>query len=170
MSTARSWLPIAHAEWQRYTTPEYVNRITVDETGRIYIVDDKGLLKVYLWNNTEKKWLNPSGDVVAKGWGQYDSTTAGGAGVLYARKATGELIRFRYHPESQRFVQSAKQVGTGGNGFKRIFSPGGDVLYGVCPDRVMPWYRYIESTDSWVDGDNTGVPIGRAGAPTTPPR
>ncbi|MDX8048571.1 tachylectin-related carbohydrate-binding protein [Lentzea sp. BCCO 10_0798] len=147
-------------DWQRFTTDAYRNRITVDETGRIYTINDKGELRVYLWDAPNKKWLNAAGDVIGVGWDRYDSITAGGAGVLYARKPTGELIRYRYHAESQRYVLRDQQVGTGWNGFKRIFSPGGDVLYGVRPDGVMLWYRYIESSGTWVGGDTTGVPIG----------
>ncbi|MDX8032662.1 tachylectin-related carbohydrate-binding protein [Lentzea sp. BCCO 10_0856] len=147
-------------DWQRFTTDEYRNRITVDETGRIYTIDDKGQLKIYLWDAQNKKWANPSGDVIGVGWNRYDSITAGGAGVLYARKPTGEMIRYRFHAESQRYVLRDVQVGTGWHSFKRIFSPGGDVLYGVRPDGVMLWYRYIESNNTWVGGDTTGVPIG----------
>jgi hypothetical protein len=140
-------------DWGRYTTPEYRNRITVDETGRIYVVDDQGRLRVYLWDAPNQKWLNAGGDVIATGWDQYNLITAGGAGVLYARKPSGELIRFRYHAESQRWTERDKQVGIGWQVFTRVFSPGGDALYGVTGGGDLLWYRYLETTGTWVGGD-----------------
>ncbi|MCP2303844.1 tachylectin-related carbohydrate-binding protein [Actinokineospora globicatena] len=148
--------------WQRFTQAQYRNLVTVDETGRIYAVDAAGALRAYLWDNTSQTWANAAGDVVATGWGQYDLITAAGAGVIYARKPTGQLIRFRYHAESQRFVQRDKQVDTGWDGFIRVFSPGADILYGVTEDGDLLWYRYLEASDEWVGGDNQGVQVGSA--------
>ncbi|MEO6090543.1 MAG: tachylectin-related carbohydrate-binding protein, partial [Umezawaea sp.] len=49
-------------------------------------------------------------------------------------------------------------LGYGWNMFSRMFSPGGDVLYGVRPDNGdMLWYRYVESTGQLISDPSTGL-------------
>ncbi|WNV89008.1 tachylectin-related carbohydrate-binding protein [Umezawaea sp. Da 62-37] len=142
------------SDWGVFTTAEYRNRITVDETGRIYAVNEAGQLKSYLWMGTE--WANPDGDVVDTGWGQYDLIVAAGNGVIFARKPNGDLFRYRYHTESQRWIQYNLSVDSGWDIFSKVFSPGGDLLYGIRADGDgsdgdLLWYRYLEDTNTWVD-------------------
>ncbi|MBP2323814.1 hypothetical protein JOF56_004199 [Kibdelosporangium banguiense] len=151
--------------WGRYNTPEHRNKITIDEKERIYEISSSGQLKIFIWDKATNGWLpgTGGGKVIDSGWGQYDSITAAGDGVLYARKPTGEFQRFRYHFETDRWLQYAKPVGWGWNIFNRVFSVGGDVLYGTrnVGAGELLWYRYNEDTDTWEDsGRDVGKHVG----------
>ncbi|MFJ1763952.1 tachylectin-related carbohydrate-binding protein [Amycolatopsis sp. NPDC088138] len=158
--------------WQRYLTGEYKNRVTIDEQGRIFMVDDQGRLKVYVWDDTAGSWVNGGGDVLDTGWARFDSVTAAGDGVLYARKPGGELLRFKYDFATSAWTQKDKPVGVGWHMFSEIFSPGGDILYGRgsqghspwsgAAGPVLRWYRYSDNTDSWAPSgpDHMGVTVG----------
>ncbi|MEU6151857.1 tachylectin-related carbohydrate-binding protein [Actinosynnema sp. NPDC047251] len=151
--------------WGRYSEAAHRNKVTVDEKGRLYEINADGHLEVFVWEGDDATgwWTAETGGgkVLDTGWNQYDSITAAGDGVLYARKPTGELYRFRYHAASDRFTQYAKPAGVGWNMFNRIFSPGGDVLYATWLNNNNPemlWYRYDEATDTWAD---TGRDVGK---------
>ncbi|WP_406628855.1 tachylectin-related carbohydrate-binding protein [Amycolatopsis sp. WGS_07] len=158
--------------WERYLTPEYGNRVTADEQGRIFMIDDQARLKVYVWNDATNDWVNGGGDVVDTGWGAFDSITAAGDGVLYARKPNGDLFRFKYDFAAAKWTQRNKPVGVGWNMFSEIFSPGGDILYGrggygksPWDDTIGPvlrWYRYSDNTDTWGPAapDGGGLSVG----------
>lgn len=158
--------------WERYLTPEYRNRITVDEQGRIFMIDDQARLKVYVWNDATNTWVNGSGDVVDTGWGGFDSITAAGDGVLYARKPNGDLFRFKYDFATAKWTQRTKPSGVGWQMFSEIFSPGADILYGRGsygkdpwsgqPAPVLRWYRFSDNTDTWAPSgpDGAGVTVG----------
>ncbi|MEA5364681.1 tachylectin-related carbohydrate-binding protein [Amycolatopsis sp., V23-08] len=158
--------------WERYLTPEYAHRITVDQRNRIFMIDDQNRLKVYLWDDATGWWVNGVGDVLDTGWNRFDSITAAGDGVLYARKPTGELFRFQYDFATSAWAQKDKPVGVGWQMFSEIFSPGADILYGRGstgtipwtgqPGPVLRWYRYSDNTDSWAPSgpDHMGVTVG----------
>jgi tachylectin/trypsin len=158
--------------WARYLTPEYGNRITVDQQNRIFMIDDQGQLRVYVWSDTTNWWVNGGGDTLDTGWARFDSITAAGDGVLYARKPTGELFRFQYDFATSAWTQRDKPVGAGWQMFSEIFSPGGDILYGRGSTGTSPfdgqtgpvlrWYRYSDNTDTWAPSgpDRMGVTIG----------
>ncbi|MBP2322819.1 hypothetical protein JOF56_003204 [Kibdelosporangium banguiense] len=143
--------------WNRYTTPEYSNRITVDERGHFYTVEPDGNLHQWVHNETSKTWTHR---IIDTGWSQYNLVVAAGNGVIWARKPDGNFYRFRYHTESQRWLQREKNLGIGWNSFSAVFSPGADIFYAVRPDTGdMFWYRYFESTDSWAG--NVGKLVGQ---------
>jgi hypothetical protein len=158
--------------WARYLTPEYANRVTVDEKNRIFMIDDEGRLRVYVWSDTTNWWVDGGGDTLDTGWARFDSITAAGDGVLYARKPGGELFRFKYDFTASAWAQKDKAVGVGWQMFSEIFSPGGDILYGRGstgtspfngqPGPVLRWYRYSDNTDTWAPSgpDHRGVTIG----------
>jgi hypothetical protein len=158
--------------WQRFLTAEYRNRVAVDQQGRIFMIDDQGVLRVYAWSDTTNWWVNGGGDTLDTGWARFDSITAAGDGVLYARKPTGELFRFQYDFAAARWVQKDKPVGVGWQMFSEIFSPGGDILYGRGSTGTSPfdgsagpvlrWYRHHDNTDTWAPSgpDRMGVTIG----------
>lgn len=87
---------------------------------------------------------------------------AAGDGVFYVRETdwdNGALYRFHYQADSQRWVQYAKPVDGGGwNMHRRVFSPGGDVLYAVenNTEGTLWWYRWLDSSGTWA----TPRPIG----------
>lgn len=158
--------------WERYFTPEYKNRITVDSVGRIFVIDDQGRLKYYVWDTQNNTWVNGGGDTIEGGWERFDSITAAGDGVLYARQPNGDLFRFEYNVTAKSWQQKDKPAGRGWQMFSEIFSPGGDILYGrgalgkdpwgesTVP--VLRWYAHQDNTDSWAPGaaDGTGRSIG----------
>lgn len=158
--------------WARYLTPEYANRITVDQQNRIFMIDDQGRLKVYLWDDATGWWVNGAGDVLDTGWNRFDSITAAGDGVLYARKPTGELFRFQYDFATPSWVERDKPAGVGWQMFSEIFSPGADILYGRGSTGTSPfgggtgpvlrWYRHSDNTDTWAPSgpDGMGVTVG----------
>ncbi|MFC0115982.1 tachylectin-related carbohydrate-binding protein [Kibdelosporangium aridum] len=129
------------------------NRMTVDAEGRIYTITAAGELRSYVWNDTTRTWVNPSGDVMDTGWLNYNSITAAGDGVIYARTAAGELYRFKYNHTTKQWVQRNKSAGVGWNVFTQIFSPGADILYGLGTKEgsnpALRWYRYYPESDRW---------------------
>ncbi|WP_170176330.1 tachylectin-related carbohydrate-binding protein [Lentzea flaviverrucosa] len=147
--------------WSRYTEAVHRNKVTIDEKGRLYEINADGNLKVFVWQGGDDgMWTAETGGgkVLATGFGQYDLITASGDGVLYARKPDGSLFRYRYDAAADRFVEAApRQVGAGWQMFNRIFSPGGDILYGTWPGQdgtgQLLWYRYHEDTGTWAPGD-----------------
>ncbi|WP_290061035.1 tachylectin-related carbohydrate-binding protein [Amycolatopsis solani] len=158
--------------WTRYLSAEYANRITVDEKNRIFMIDDQGRLRVYAWSDTTNWWVDGGGTTLDTGWSRFDSITAAGDGVLYARKPTGELFRFEYEFTASTWTQRDKPVGVGWQMFSEIFSPGADILYGRGSTGTSPfdgktgpvlrWYRYTDNTDTWAPSgpDHRGVTIG----------
>jgi hypothetical protein len=158
--------------WARYLTPEYKNRITIDEKGRIFMINDLGELRVFQWNDATGTWVNGVGEVVDTGWSKFNSITAAGDGVLYARADNGNLFRFKYDMAAHAWTQKDKPAGVGWQMFSEIFSPGGDILYGrgsIGPNPfgsgtvpVLRWYRHYDNTDTWAPAgsDGSGKPVG----------
>jgi hypothetical protein len=147
--------------WQRYLDPAYRNQFTVDSQGRIYAIDAAGALREYNWQPASKTWRNPAGDVIDTGWGKFDSITASGDGVLYARTPAGNLFRFQYDHTANTWTQRDKAAGSGWNAYTSITSPGGDILYGSGSKKagtpVLRWHRYYSETDSWAPRDADGL-------------
>ncbi|ATY16417.1 hypothetical protein CU254_16995 [Amycolatopsis sp. AA4] len=146
--------------WERYTTAEYRNRITVDSLGHIYTVEPDGKLHWRNYDPATKKWEHR---ILKDGWGQYNLIAAAGDGVLYTRNAGGDLFRFVFNAATGEWTQWAKPSGTGWTGFKTITSPGADVLYTSysADSGGLLWYRYLPASDTWADtGRANGKLIG----------
>ncbi|WP_033443574.1 tachylectin-related carbohydrate-binding protein [Saccharothrix sp. NRRL B-16314] len=95
--------------------------------------------------------------VLDTGWNQYNLIVATDDGVLYARTPNGDLFRFRWNPASDRFTQYRERVGWGWAIYNRVFSPGGDILYGTRTDtQQLVWFRYGEDTATWAGGTAIG--------------
>ncbi len=124
------------------------------ENGRAEI-NNEGHLKVFVWDDVSNDWTpeTAGGKIFATDWNQYDLLVAAGDGVLYARKPNGRILRFRYHASSDRFVENGVPVGHGWQKFNRIFSLGGDILYGTQADNDgnLVWYRYFEEINTWAN-------------------
>ncbi|MCE7010192.1 hypothetical protein LWC34_46425 [Kibdelosporangium philippinense] len=143
--------------WARHATDATGrNQVTVDEKGRLYHIDAEGRLRVFEWigDNATGKWS--AAQVLDTGWAKYNLIVAAGDGVLYARETDGELYRYRWDANSDRFTQYGKLVGSSWNAFTRIASAGADVLYGVraaagggVDKGDLLWYRYHEDTNTW---------------------
>lgn len=153
--------------WQLYLNPANANQVTVDSQGRIYQIDAAGALRVFIWNTATNSWVNGAGQVLDTNWGQYNSITAAGDGVLYARTADGHLYRYQYSIANNIWQERAEPEGTGWQIFPEIFSPGADILYGrgaTGPDPVtgatvpvVRWYRNDDNTNTW----SANLPDGR---------
>ncbi|WP_051792022.1 tachylectin-related carbohydrate-binding protein [Amycolatopsis jejuensis] len=156
--------------WERYLTPEFRNRITVDQAGRIFMINDQAELRVFIWDDAAGWWVNGVGQVLDTGWTKFDSITAAGDGVLFARTPNGDLYRFQYDFGTGKWTQRDKQVGTGWQMFSGIFSPGADILYGRGSTGPSPWggqdgpilrwYRYSANTGSWLPVGSNGTSVG----------
>ncbi|MFC0433665.1 tachylectin-related carbohydrate-binding protein [Kutzneria buriramensis] len=145
-------------QWTGWDSPTFHNRITVDSRGDIYEVPHDGNLYVARYDAAAGKIVEHEIDT---NWGNYDLIVAAGPGVLYARDAGlngGQLYRYQYDADSQRWLQRQKVLSTGWNMFSAMFSPGGDTLYGhtVDPHGDLLWYHYTDATGAWAGGNNLG--------------
>ncbi|MEV1143138.1 tachylectin-related carbohydrate-binding protein [Micromonospora sp. NPDC049799] len=144
----QNWL--ISSSFQGYAGATLRDKITVDERGDFYLIDGKGMLRWYRFDETSRTWTI-SGRILDTGWDRYNLLVATSPGVLYGRAADGQLYRHRFDPVSQRWISRDKLVG--GTGFgsftKGLFSAGGDTLYGIQADGELYQYRYREDTLSW---------------------
>ncbi|MFC0541442.1 tachylectin-related carbohydrate-binding protein [Kutzneria chonburiensis] len=152
--------------WQPFLAPENANKVTVDSQGRIYEINAAGELRVFVWNETTNSWENGVGQVLDTGWGRFNSITAAGDGVLYARTPSGVLTRFEYSFGTGRWLERDEAAGAGWEVFSEIFSPGADILYGRghsdSSGPVLRWYRHDDNTATWAAGapDGFGKVVG----------
>ena len=134
-----------------YASAPWKNKITVDEIGDFYLIDNAGRLLWYRYDEAANTWpIN--GRIIDDGWDQFDLIVAAGPGVIWGRKAaTGGLFRFRFDATSERWVthDQVAESASGWNAFANISSPGGDVLYGVATDGRFLSYRYREDVPSF---------------------
>jgi hypothetical protein len=155
-----SWDPyqVIGQNWTGWDNPAVHNRITVDSQGNIYEVPFDGNLHVAHYDAAANKIVEHEIDT---NWGNYDLIVAAGPGVLYARDPSlngGQLYRYQYDVNSQRWLQRQKVLSTGWNIFAGMFSPGGDTLYGhtVDPHGDLFWYHYADATGVWAGGNDLG--------------
>ena len=98
------------------------------------------------------------GSQIGIDWQQFIHVFAGGHGIIYAVKPTGELIWYRdmlrdgsNDPGGQRgwHVNSGKQIGINWQQFIHVFDGGDGIIYAVKPTGQLIWYR-----DMLRDGSN----------------
>ncbi|UJW34390.1 trypsin-like serine protease [Saccharothrix sp. AJ9571] len=136
--------------WQHYLSPANRDRLTVDVKGRIYRVDPNGDLRLFLWDTAAGRWQNDAGVVLDTGWSRFNSITAAGDGVLYARTTTGSLIRFHYDHTTRTWVQRERTTPGNWSGYGQLVSPGADVIYGTLPGtQQVAWTRYDPRAGTW---------------------
>ncbi|MEV6376667.1 tachylectin-related carbohydrate-binding protein [Micromonospora musae] len=134
-----------------YATSAFRDKITVDEAGDFYLVDNTGRLRWYRFDEPSRKWVI-SGKVLDTGWDKYNLVVATSPGVLYARlTADGTLHRYRFDTATERWLIRDKLVGSSGfSSFtKGLFSVGSDTLFGIKADGALVQYRYREDTNTW---------------------
>ncbi|MEU6206245.1 tachylectin-related carbohydrate-binding protein, partial [Micromonospora musae] len=134
-----------------YATSAFRDKITVDEAGDFYLVDNTGRLRWYRFDEPSRKWVI-SGKVLDTGWDKYNLVVATSPGVLYARlTADGTLHRYRFDTATERWLIRDKLVGSSGfSSFtKGLFSAGGDSLFGIQSNGNLLQYRYREDTNTW---------------------
>ncbi|MFC3502243.1 tachylectin-related carbohydrate-binding protein [Micromonospora krabiensis] len=133
-----------------YASSTWRNKITVDELGDFYLVDNTGRLKWYRYDEPGGTWTI-NGRTIDTGWDRYDLIVAAGPGVIYGRQADGKLYRYRFDPVSQRWLDRERYVTAGWGMFtKGMFSAGGDTLFGIKADGSLLQYRYREDNNTWV--------------------
>lgn len=129
--------------------------------------------------HAETGWAPHSGNQIGIGWGGFQHVFSGGDGVLYAIKATGELLWYRdikrdgtngAHAESGWAPHSGNQIGIGWGGLQHAFSGGGGVIYVIKATGELLWYKDLKRDGT--NGPNAelaglrtrGVKSGSAGA------
>ncbi|MFI6307123.1 ricin-type beta-trefoil lectin domain protein [Amycolatopsis thailandensis] len=142
--------------WDRYTTPQFRNRITVDTKGHIYTIEPDGKLH---WRNHNPATGTWEHRILKDNWSHYDLIVAAGEGVIYGRTPTGELLRHVYDATTQKWSQDGKFVGGGWQMFNAVFSAGADTLYGARAENggELLWYRYQPNNDTWAPGGANGL-------------
>ncbi|MFS8098373.1 hypothetical protein LFM09_14660 [Lentzea alba] len=152
------------------------NKVTVDNNGDFYKLASNGDIT---WERyADGKWEKRILETGAAN--RYDLIVAAGDGVFYVRdphQNSGQLFRYVYDADSQRWMEQKRWVndGHGANALKQMFSAGADVLYGSETNHGNPedgyvwWYRFDKETGYLkprvlVD---TGVPAGMRWAATT---
>lgn len=136
--------------WGGWTDPRYFNRITVDSNNHFYGALYNGELQFSIYNDAAKTWTQ---EIIDNGWGKYDQVFAAGDGVLYARDPNiqdGTLFRFHYDWKNRRWIEYARNVGWGWNGYQQILSAGGDVVIGRSGFDVW-WYRWDNTAKQWAN-------------------
>ncbi|GAA2525106.1 hypothetical protein GCM10010201_24750 [Pilimelia columellifera subsp. columellifera] len=137
------------ASFQTYAKEAHRNRITVDSRGDIYLIDTKGPLRHYRYDEAAKKWTI-YGQVLATGWDKYDAVTAVAPGVLVARTPEGVTSWHRYDIDGQRWLVRDRTVGSGWGVFKRgLVSAGGGTLFGLEDNGRVMHYRYDPVKQGW---------------------
>ncbi|MBN6040615.1 tachylectin-related carbohydrate-binding protein [Amycolatopsis sp. 195334CR] len=147
--------------WQYYLSAANRDKLTVDEKGRLYRIDPNGDLRLFVWDTAAGRWQNDAGVVLDTGWGRFNSVTAAGDGVLYARTTAGALIRFHYDHTAGTWVQRDHTTPGYWGDYAQLVSPGADVIFGtLLPSSAqkIAWTRYNPRTNTW----RTPLVVGQA--------
>lgn len=138
--------------WQQWVTDGRL-QLTADSRGRLFAVDQYGSLLMF--DQSVPAWDPAKGIALDTGWFG-DVLVGAGDDVLYRiSETTGGITRYRYDRDAQRLTRSP-EYGTGWYGMTNVFSPGGDVLYGIA-NGTLYWYRYDADTATWANGGNGRV-------------
>ncbi|MBP2179555.1 tachylectin-related carbohydrate-binding protein [Amycolatopsis magusensis] len=136
--------------WQHYLSAANRDKLTVDEKGRIYRIDPNGDLRLFVWDTAAGRWQNDAGVVLDTGWSRFNSITAAGDGVLYARTTTGSLVRFHYDHATRTWLQRERTTPGNWSGYTQLVSPGADVIYGTLPGtQQIAWTRFDPRAGTW---------------------
>ncbi|MDX8033334.1 tachylectin-related carbohydrate-binding protein [Lentzea sp. BCCO 10_0856] len=133
---------VAATGWGGWDQLPYHNRVTVDSNNHVYAAVATGQLEFHVFDEATNTLTQKQ--IIDDGWGKYDQVFAAGDGVLYARDPNidgGTLYRFHYDWKNRRWLDYARNVGWGWNGYSQILSPGGDVVLGVSGSDIW-WYRF----------------------------
>ena len=125
---------------------------------------DAGPLRRYRWNGSSWDTFENGANfrqIEAAGWERYST-----AAYRTASLSTPKTTSTRSNPmatciggpttrspkrwlTAQRFLTYGQYLGASWETYDRIFSAGGDILYGVDAAYNMYWYRFNEDTHSW---------------------
>ena len=148
----------------------------------IYAVSDDGTLRWYKHNGFATgdgldvlgAWEGPR--EVGFAFQDFKEVFSGGNGILYAIAQDGTLKWFRHNAfatggglvagQDDEFVpattewEGPKNVGTGWQGFKQVFSAGSGIIYAIAQDGTLKWYRhvgYVDGTTEWEGPKDVGT-------------
>ena len=151
-------------------------RVVPGGNGILYAIQADGVLYWYRhlgWQTGTSGWANNgTGLQIGAVWHQFTTVLAGSDGEFFAFHADGTLFWYRYilsnantgagswHPAS------GSVIGSGFNGFTRIFGGFDNVLYCQDDDGKLFWYRYSagNGTVGWAN-DGNGLQIGAGWKP-----
>jgi len=117
--------------------------------GVIYVITDDGRLLWYRHTGfSNGKAVVQGPKEVGHGWNGLQ-VFSGGDGVLYSIAPDGTLS-WHHHvayltgdgSEKPGAWEARRQVGTGWNGFRRVFSAGNGVIYVITADGKLMWYHH----------------------------
>ncbi|MEV6630367.1 tachylectin-related carbohydrate-binding protein [Actinoplanes sp. NPDC051470] len=139
------------SDFTLYGGTAWKDKITVDEIGDFYAVDQSGRLRQWRFDEAGRTWTI-NGRVISTGWDRYNLIFASGPGVIYGRTPDGKLYRSRFEPASQRWLTEHFEVGASSWGqYKTIFGVGGDTFYASRTSTgELVTYRYREDNNTWV--------------------
>lgn len=98
-------------------------------------------------SHAESGWASNSGSQIGSGWNMFKCVLSGGAGIVYAIKATGELLWYRdvkRDGSSGWDPNSGTQIGSGWDQFKFVFYGGNGIIYAVKPTGELFWYQDLK--------------------------
>jgi hypothetical protein len=147
--------------------------------GILYALKDTGELLWYrdtLRNGTNGPtgsggWAAGSGNQIGSGWQIFSQVIHGGDGIIYAIKATGELLWYRdlaRNGGTSWAAGSGNQIGAGWNNFRVVFSGGNGVLYAITPAGTLHWFKdtlrngtnAANGTTGWAAGSGNQIGAG----------
>ncbi len=123
----------------------------------IYGISSDGSLRWYAHDgfNTgvginDGGWSAKSGKVVGSGWQHFKHVFSGGKGVIYAITSDGTLKWYKHQfsrtgegVEVPGAWLAPRNVGTGWNNFKEVFSGGEGIIYAITMEGILKWYKHI---------------------------
>lgn len=149
--------------WQYYLS--HPNQITIDSSGRIFVVDTTNTLREYHYNQQTNSWDNAAGDILDQGWSAQGSAfpaliVAAGDGLLYELGRTAQPARYRYDPAPRRFTEYANTFTWQPSNNGQAFTFGGDVVLDIdYTTGNLYWNHYNQDTRTW-DRSGFGQVVG----------
>jgi hypothetical protein len=141
------------------------------DNGVIYALANSGALLWYQDTkrdgtngpNAESGWAANSGSTIGTGWNEFKCILAGGAGIIYAIKVTGELLWYcdrKGDGTSDWDPNSGAQIGFGWDQFEHVFYGGQGIIYAVKPTGELLWYQDLKRDGTNGAGGQTGWAAG----------
>ncbi|UUV28429.1 tachylectin-related carbohydrate-binding protein [Amycolatopsis roodepoortensis] len=143
--------------WAGWGSASARNRMTIDAKGDFFGFPSDKALHWWRYDQTAKTWTERVIDV---GWGdKYNMIFASGEGQLFARTPAGQLHGYRYHAESDRWLEYGRVLGDGWQNITDVAGVGGGVFYAVVNNEALRWHRYL-GNGAWATGSGTQVGAG----------
>ncbi|HET9168070.1 MAG TPA: tachylectin-related carbohydrate-binding protein, partial [Actinospica sp.] len=134
--------------------------------GILYAIQADGILYWYRhlsWQTGGVSWANNgSGARIGADWQQFTTVLANTDGEIFAFRADGTLLWYRYVLTNSNTGAgywasgSGSVIGSGFNRYKRIFGGFDNVLYCLDDSGNLYWYKYLAANGSfgWANGGN----------------